>query len=296
MTAVDERSGGSEGPRSGGAHAAEPKPAKEGLNRSGGSYGDAKTSVVKDAGEIARFSVIVLRAVPGALRFPSEIFRQVGILILTTAPVMIFLLLMLASEASLEAHYLLKQLGVSSYAGIFTAYAHYKVGPIFWGWMLSAKVSCGLVAEFGSMRINEEIDALEVMGINSRSYLLGTRVIAITLFTPFVYLIGMALMALQSYWLNVYAFHTVSDGGYWQVYWTFMSKYNTILSMTNSLVLGTIIILVGCYYGYNAKGGPVGVGNATAKSMIINMIIVSVVGAVFMQLFFGGNPRLPISN
>jgi phospholipid/cholesterol/gamma-HCH transport system permease protein len=47
---------------------------------------------------------------------------------------------------------------------------------------------------------------------------------------------------------------------------------------------------------YTASGGPVGVGNATAKSMIIDMIIVSVVGAAFMQLFFGGNPRLPIAN
>jgi phospholipid/cholesterol/gamma-HCH transport system permease protein len=263
VTVLDERSegpgSGGQGGRGGGrgGRGVGAKPVKEAPGRSGGTYGDAKTSVIKDAGEIARFSVIVLRAVPGALRYPSEIFRQIGILILTTAPIMVFLLLMLASEASLEAHYLLKQLGVSSYAGIFTAYAHYKVGPIFWGWMLSAKVSCGLVAEFGSMRINEEIDALEVMGINSRSYLLGTRVIAITLFTPFVYLIGMALMALQSYWLNVYAFSTVSEGGYWQVYWTFMSKYNTILSMTNSLVLGTIIILVGCYFGYNARGGPV---------------------------------------
>lgn len=63
--------------------------------------------------------------------------------------------------------------------------------------MHSAKVSCGLVADFGSMRINEEIDALEVMGINSRSCLLGNRVIANTLFTPFAYLIGMALMALN---------------------------------------------------------------------------------------------------
>jgi phospholipid/cholesterol/gamma-HCH transport system permease protein len=209
---------------------------------------------------------------------------------------MVFLLLMLASEASLEGHYLLKQLGVSSYTGIFTAYAQYKVGPIFWGWMLSAKVSCGLVAEFGSMRISDEIDALEVMGINSMSYLPGTRLVAITVFTPFVYVVGMGLMALQSFWLNVYAFSSVSRGGYLQVYWTFMSEYNIVLSLTNAMVLGLIIVLVGCYYGYNARGGPVGVGNATAKSMILNMIIVSVVGAAFMQLFFGGNARLPIAN
>jgi phospholipid/cholesterol/gamma-HCH transport system permease protein len=286
MTVVDEHGGGRE-----------PKPARKGLERAGGSnYGASQTSVIADTGNIAQFSVRTLKAVPGALRYPTEVFRQIGILILTTAPIMIFLLLMLASEASLEAHYLLKQLGVSSYTGIFTAYAQYKVGPIFWGWMLSAKVSCGLVAEFGSMRISEEIDALEVMGIKSISYLLGARVIAITIFTPFTYIVGVGLMAFQSYWLNVFAFSSVSQGGYLQVYWTFMSQYNIILSLLNSMVLGLLIVLVGCYYGYNASGGPVGVGNATAKSMIINMIIVSVVGAAFMQMFFGGNPRLPIAN
>ena len=260
------------------------------------TYGGAKTSIVGDSGEIVRFSVRVMTSVPGCFRYTSEVFRQIGILVLSTAPIMIFLLVMLASEASLEGHYILKQLGVSSYAGIFTALAHYKVGPIFWGWMLSAKVSCGLVAEFGSMRINEEIDALEVMGINSMSYLLGTRVVAITIFTPFCYVLGTGLMALQSYWLNVFIFRGVSRGGYLQVYWTFMSQYNVVMSLVNSMLLGLLIIMVGCYYGYTASGGPVGVGNATAKSMILNMIVVSVVGAAFMQLFFGGNPRLPISN
>lgn len=287
MTVVDDK--GSGGSESAGA----------GPGRPGGAaaiYREARTSIVADSGEIAKFSLKVFAAVPGAWRYTSEIFRQLGILILTTAPILIFLLLMLASEASLEGHYLLKQLGVSSYTGLFTAYAQYKVGPIFWGWMLSAKVSCGLVAEFGSMRISDEIDALEVMGINSLAYLPGTRLIAVVIFTPFVYVTGMGLMALQSFWLNVYAFSSVSRGGYLQVFWTFMSSYNILLSLLNAMVLGLIIVLVGCYYGYNARGGPVGVGNATAKSMIINMIIVSVVGAAFMQLFFGGNGRLPIAN
>ena len=261
-----------------------------------GAYPETKTSIVQEVGGVARFAVRVLRSIPGTWKYSSEVVRQVGILVLSTSPIMIFLLVMLAAEASLEGYYLLKQLGASGYTGIFTAFAHYKVGPIFWGWMLSAKVSCGLVAEFGSMRINEEIDALEVMGINSVSYLLGTRVVAITIFTPFCYVLAIGLMATTSYWLNVFAFRGVSQGGYLQVYWTFMSQYNVVMSLVNSMCLGMVIIMVGCYYGYNARGGPVGVGNATAKSMILNMIIVSVVGAAFMQLFFGGNPRLPISN
>jgi phospholipid/cholesterol/gamma-HCH transport system permease protein len=121
-------------------------------------------------------------------------------------------------------------------------------------------------------------------------------VVAITLFTPFCYTVAVGLMALVSYWLNVFSFRGVSQGGYLQVYWTFMTQYNITMSLVDSMMLGMIIILVGCYYGYTASGGPVGVGNATAKSMILNMIIVSVVGGLFMQFFFGGNPRLPIGN
>jgi phospholipid/cholesterol/gamma-HCH transport system permease protein len=296
MTVTDSGQGGQGGQRGGSGR---PKPAREGLGRPGGAaaaYGAGESSVIADAGAIAVFSGGAIKAIPGAGKYLSEVFRQLGILILTTAPIMLFMMMMLASEASLEGHYLLKQLGVSSYTGIFTAYAHYKVGPIMWGWILSAKIGCGLVAELGSMRISEEIDALEVMGINSMSYLLGSRLIAITLFTPFIYVTGMGLMVVASFVLNVFAFASVSKGGYLQVYWTFMTQYNIILSLLNAMLLGFLIVLVGCYYGYNAKGGPVGVGNNTAKSMIINMIIVSVVGAVFMQIFFGGNARLPISN
>jgi phospholipid/cholesterol/gamma-HCH transport system permease protein len=272
-------------------------PARGGVGRPGGSGGHsyAKTSLVGESGQVFRFSGTIFRNLSGAIHYPSEIFRQLGILILSTSPPMLFLLLMLASEASLEGHYLLKQLGVNSYVGLFTAYAQYKVGPIFWGWMLSAKVGTGLVAELGSMRINDEIDALEVMGINSIAYLLSTRIIAILIFTPFTYTIGMALMALDSYLLNVFAFGGVSQGGYLQVFWQFMSQYNFEMSCLNTFVLSIIIILVGCFYGFTASGGPVGVGTATAKSMIINMVVVSVVGAVFMQLFFGGGGRLPIS-
>ena len=59
-------------------------------------------------------------------------------------------------------------------------------------------------------------------------------------------------------------------------------------------VLTTVIVLVGCYYGYNASGGPVGVGTATAKSMVLNIVLVHLVGMLGTQVFWGANPRAPI--
>ena len=66
--------------------------------------------------------------------------------------------------------------------------------------------------------------------------------------------------------------------------------------MIKGMTMATAIVLVGCYYGYNASGGPVGVGKNTAKSMIVNMILISVIGMMFEQFFWGGFPNSPIAN
>ncbi|WP_211241249.1 ABC transporter permease [Pseudonocardia spinosispora] len=226
----------------------------------------------------------------------SEIFRQIGILVLSSYGIILFMEGILAAEISLEGHYLLKQLGAGSYTALFAAVSDYTVAPEMWGWVLSAKVGCGLVAEIGSMRISEEIDALEVMGLDSMSYLVGTRVLAMVIFTPFMFVSSTGFMYIVNYFLNVTVFQSVSKGGYLSVFWSFLTQRDILLSLTAGAVIGLSIVLVGCYYGYTAKGGPVGVGKNTAKSMIINLIIVSVVGAIFQQLFFGGFARAPIAH
>jgi phospholipid/cholesterol/gamma-HCH transport system permease protein len=254
------------------------------------------TSIISDLGRIVVFSAQVLRNLPGVLAYPSEILRQIGILVSSSASIIWFMMIILAAEISLEAHYLTQSLGVSSYAAVVDAVGYSVDTPEMWGWILAAKVGCGLVAELGSMRISEEIDALEVMGVNPMPYLVGTRIVAITVFTPFMFLIGSASMFILNRFMGVEFYGSVSSGGHHAVFWTFLTGWDILLSMASSLIIGTSIVLVGCFYGYTAEGGPVGVGNNTAKSMVINMITVSVVGSLCWQLFQGGFTRIPIAN
>ncbi|WP_131766684.1 ABC transporter permease [Candidatus Protofrankia californiensis] len=258
-----------------------------------GSYGSDQP-LVHDLGEIARFLVVSVRRMAGVRHYGSEVLRQAGIVILSSSGIIWFMMAMLAAEISLEAHYLLGQLGAGGYTAVFTSTADYTVAPEMWGWILSAKVACGLVAELGSMRISEEIDALEVMGIDSRSYLISTRLLAVVIVTPFMFIAGTGLMYYVNYVLNVHVFHSVSAGGYLSVFWAFQTQQDLLLSLVMGSIMGIMIITVGCYYGYTASGGPVGVGKNTAKSMVINLIIVSVVGAIFQQMFFGSLTRAPI--
>jgi phospholipid/cholesterol/gamma-HCH transport system permease protein len=88
----------------------------------------------------------------------------------------------------------------------------------------------------------------------------------------------------------------VSSGGYSFIFWLYQNPLDFLYSMAKVMSMGTVIIFVGCYYGYNASGGPVGVGRNTAKSMMLNMVLIHVVGVLGTQLFWGLAPNAPIAN
>src|SRR5438477_8626400 len=166
--------------------------------------------------------------------------------------------------------------------------------PSAFGYMMSAKVGTGLVAEIGAMRITDEIDALEVMGISSMTFLCATRLLAATLVLPFVYLVGIGAGFFASYLAVVQQIGEVSSGGFFLIFWMFQNPPDLFYSLIKGMTMATVIVLVGCYYGYNASGGPVGVGTATAKSMVLNIVMVHLIGMVGTQIFWGSNPRAPI--
>ena len=86
----------------------------------------------------------------------------------------------------------------------------------------------------------------------------------------------------------------ISAGGYLLVFWQFQNPPDFLFSAIKAMFMATVIVLVACYYGYNASGGPVGVGTATAKSMVLNLVCVTLIGMLGTQVFWGGNPRAPI--
>jgi phospholipid/cholesterol/gamma-HCH transport system permease protein len=166
--------------------------------------------------------------------------------------------------------------------------------PYAFGYMMAAKVGTGFVAELGSMRISDEIDALEVMGFDSLVYLCGTRLLGMWMVIPFVYIIAVVVGFIGSYIAVVQQVGQVSPGGYLQLFWEFQNPLDLVYSAVKAVLMATFVVLVGCYYGYNASGGPVGVGRATAKSMVLNLVLVNLIGMLGTQVFWGGNPRAPI--
>src|SRR5919112_704833 len=111
---------------------------------------------------------------------------------------------------------------------------------------------------------------------------------------PFLYLAGIGAGFFASYLAVVLQIGEVSSGGYFLVFWMFQNPPDLIYSLIKGMAMATVIVLVGCYYGYTAGGGPVGVGTATAKSMVLNTVMVHLIGMIGTQIFWGTNPRAPI--
>lgn len=252
---------------------------------------------IATGGDIVRFAGEVIKSIPGLRKYGSEPVRQTAVLILSSGLIIWLMEFVIGLQCGLEGSYFLKQLGAPLYSGIFTAWCGLReMAPYMWGYILAAKVGCGLVAELGSMRISEEIDALEVMGVNPKSYLVASRVVAAWIAMPFLFIVGLGIMYTAEWLVVVVQLQSVSPGGYDLIFWLYQNPLDLVYALMKVMAMGTTVVFVGCYFGYNAAGGPVGVGKATAKSMMLNMVLVHVIGMLGTQLFWGLSPNAPIGN
>ena len=227
--------------------------------------------------------------------FFGEALRQAGILILGSAMVIWGMVFILGLQCGIEGAYFNRSVGAPAYAGVFSAWCDLReMVPYMFGYIMAAKVGTGIVAELGAMRINEEIDALEVMGVRPITFLAATRLLAAWMVLPFIYIAAVGVGFFASYLAVVEQIGEVSSGGYFLIFWMFQNPPDLLFSVIKGMAMATAIVAVGCYYGYTASGGPVGVGQATAKSMILNMVLVHLIGMMGSQIFWGANPRAPI--
>lgn len=274
---------------------APPKP-RETVVSVGSAVGSVKAALAT-GGEIMQFSWQTIKSLPDVRTHWGEVIRQCAVLILSSGLIIWGMQFVMGTMCGTEAIYTLKQVGAPLYSGIFNAWcAVRELVPYMWGYILAAKVGCGLVAEIGSMRIAEEVDAMEVMGVKSRSYLVGTRIVATWLAMPFLYAVSLGMMSLGEILVTVYHVGGVSPGGHMYIFWLYQNPLDFLYSMAKAIAMGTAIVFVSCYYGYTARGGPVEVGKNTAKSMMLNMVLVHLIGALGTQLFWGLSPNAPIAN
>src|ERR1700737_5000667 len=151
---------------------------------------------IANCGVLSKFCGRIVAHVYGlrVFRFFGEALRQAGILILSSTLVIWGLVFILGLQCGIEGAYFNRSVGAPAYAGVFAAWCDLReVTPYAFGYMLAAKVGTGIVAELGAMRISDEIDALEVMGVEPVGYLAATRLLAAWMVIPFMYLAAVGI-------------------------------------------------------------------------------------------------------
>jgi phospholipid/cholesterol/gamma-HCH transport system permease protein len=265
------------------------------LTRLVNGFTEPVRSGLREAGDMAGFAAGAFLEMRGVLRYTSEMLRQVGILITGSALVLLAMQFVFGLTCGNESVYILRGYGASSYEGVFSALCPLREAtPFMFAYMVGAKIGCGYVAEIGSMRISDEIDAMETLGINSMRYLVTTRLLANILISAPIFIIGLAVFYLGEVFVILYQIHDISKAAWESVQWAFTNGPSILFSYIKTLVMWVCIVISSLYYGYNASGGPVGVGAATARSMVVALVLTMVLNAGFTFFFWGVNPQIPV--
>ena len=234
--------------------------------------------------------VFVIPRHPGeVLRIISEITWGSGALIVGagTAGVIFFMAFITGGLVGLEGFKGLELIGAQAFSGFVSAFGNTReITPIIAGVTLAAQVGASFTAELGAMRINEEIDALEVMAMPTRRYLVSSRVVAALVAITPLYLISLFASYLATE-VAVVRLQGLSSGTFAHYFSLFLPPIDVFYSLLKAWIFATAIALIHCYYGYNARGGPVGVGVAVGKAIRTSIVVVLVLNFALSALMWG---------
>jgi phospholipid/cholesterol/gamma-HCH transport system permease protein len=210
--------------------------------------------------------------------------------------VIVFVSFVAGASCGIAAEAIGQAVGSGAVGPIFSSFCvNREIVPFIFGFIVAAKIGGGIVSELGAMRVNEEVDALEVIGLPSISYLVSTRMLASMIVMPVCYVLSLGAAEGAAYLGSFVRSGTLSQGTWEFVFYSVTDLVDLAFSLTKGIVITATVIMVALYFGYRVRGGPVEVGTATARSMAVNLILVTVLNMAMTFLFWGFNPRLPIA-
>jgi len=209
--------------------------------------------------------------------------------------VIMFMTFFTGTEVGLEGYQGLNQIGISAFAGFISAYFNTReIAPLVAGLALTATVGAGFTAQLGAMRISEEVDALEVMGIPSVPYLVTTRLIAGLVAVIPLYVVGLFASYFATKFIVVDYFHQ-SGGTYDHYFHQFLVPVDVLYSFLKVIIFSVVIMLIHCYYGYFARGGPAGVGVAVGRAVRTSIVAINIIDLFLSLALWGANTTVRIA-
>ncbi len=160
-----------------------------------------------------------------------------------------------------------------------------ELGPVLAGLMVSGRIGASMAAEIGTMRVTEQVDALTTLSTNPFKYLVAPRVIAGIAMLPLLVFVADIIGVLGGYLVSVFSLG-FNAANYLQSTFNFMETLDVVSGLVKAAVFGMIIAIMGCYHGYNSKGGAQGVGKATTNAVVSSSILILFFDFILTGIFF----------
>ncbi len=160
-----------------------------------------------------------------------------------------------------------------------------ELGPVIAGLMVAGRIGASFAAEIGTMRVTDQIDALATLSTNPMKYLVAPRLLAGAISLPFLVLIA-DILGVMGGWLIGAAKLGFSSAGYLRATMDFVQTMDVVSGLVKAAVFGFLIALMGCWCGYNSRGGAQGVGAATTSAVVASSILILVLDYIITEMFF----------
>lgn len=269
------------------------------------TVGPRLTDYTRKLGEQTEFYGRSLASTVDAVRrYPNELLRLIAEMGMGTGALAViggtvgiigFLTLTTGALVAVQGYDTLSNVGVEALTGFLSAFLNVRmIAPCTAGLALAATIGAGATAQLGAMRINEEIDALEVMGIRAITYLSSTRIIAGVLVVIPLYAVAVLMSFIAAKFLTIYSYGQ-SRGVYEHYFSTFLRPTDLFWSFLAALTMATGVMVVHTYYGFTATGGPAGVGEAVGRSVRSSMIVTAFVCLAISLSVYGQSGNFNLS-
>lgn len=242
------------------------------------------TKFFSETGDIVKFTARFFRELFKPRQEADEFFRQCYWVGYKSLPLVATTAFIMGLVLTIQSRPTLVEFGAESLLPAMVSVSLIReISPVITALICAGKVGSGMGAELGSMRVTEQIDAMDVSGTNPFRYLIVTRVLATTFMLPILSSLSNAISLYGGY-LGVNIRGEVS----WHLYWTqvfeALSFGDVLPSLVKTFFFGFAIGVIGCYKGYNSKKGTEGVGRSANSAVVVSSLLVFIIDLIAVQI------------
>ena len=214
------------------------------------------------------------------------IFEQMVFAGIQSILIVFFVTLFIGIVLAMQGAYQLDKLGAVRYvASLISVSVCREIGPVLIALVIAGRVGAAITAELGTMKVTEQIEALETMALNPIRFLVVPRFLALLVMLPILTVMGDIVAMFGGYLVGVYNLG-VSPGLYVDTTFQFLEMKDVMTGLFKSFVFAMIIAMIGCHQGLNTSGGAEGVGRSTTLSVVTSFILIILADCILTGIFY----------